>query len=94
MVGDPSDKKCKTKGAETWGLLLFLVDTLRGNTARLDAEATVLADAGQALVELVSIFDEGGARLTPGEIQGCFDAWKRHCSLTETMLELRVPKRH
>ena len=29
MLGTPADQKCKTKGAETWGILLFVISELK-----------------------------------------------------------------
>ena len=56
VVGDPDAKKLKTKGAETWGFLLFLLDKLNANLVRLGpqgpkllATAKVVGRAGAAV---------------------------------------------
>ncbi len=69
MTGTRADKKLKTKGAETWGIVLFLLDELEKFGARLGPEASRLHRAGQALVDMMVIW-----RTTIGEFpntSGC-----------------------
>jgi hypothetical protein len=58
MLGTASAQKCKTKGAETWGLLLFLVHLLARCAGQVGAEGAVLLQAGQALKRMVAIWNE------------------------------------
>lgn len=94
MVGDQTDKKCKTKGAETWGFLRFLVWKMRRCEARLDARGKSLLRAGEALEQMIEVFNHGGTNLGFDQTQRAWDMWKRHCSNTEDIDELHIPKRH
>ena len=93
MLGTAAQPKLKTKGAETYGLMLFLVDTLRANFGRLELGRELL-EAGQCLIDLIAAFDGHGMQMPASSIQRCFDLALRHFSLTESIEELIVPKRH
>jgi len=56
MLGTSADPKLKTKGAETWGFLFFLLDELRRWGAKLGAEVDRLLRAGEALVQMVLLW--------------------------------------
>ena len=53
MLGNKNRRTLKTKGAETWGVLLFIVFTLKRYGAVLGAVCPRLLAAGEALVKLV-----------------------------------------
>ncbi len=56
MVGTHTSKKCKTKAAETWSLLLFLLSELRRFGTRLGSDWRRFLLAGEALEGLVLVW--------------------------------------
>jgi hypothetical protein len=93
-VGDPGDPQCKTKGAETWGFMLFLLDVMHTHLARLPDNARRVMDAGLALKGLMDLFDAAGPRLTSVEIQQAWDFYSRFGALTDDDEDFAMPKRH
>ena len=87
--GDHGNRKLATKGAETWGFLLYLIDKLSKSKFRGD-----LLDAGRSVERIISIWNAGAVNLSVGETQGMFDAWNRFLMLTQGIDELELPKRH
>jgi len=69
MVGTRAEPKCKTKGAETFAMLLFLVQLLGKYANRLSAAGRRLHRAGSALVRLVEIWDSCGRVMQPAARQ-------------------------
>ena len=70
MLGKPSKRKLKTKGAETYGVLVFLIrHAIPRHTRHLAGEARPLLDAGEALYRFVDVCRKGGATLTSSEQQ-------------------------
>ncbi len=55
MVGSFAKPKCKTKGAETWGLLLFLLDEIK-TYSRFITGWQRLYEAGKSLESLVLLW--------------------------------------
>ena len=53
MLGTADDPKIKTKGAETWGVFLFLISELRIRHSMVGAEAERLIHAGDMLEKIV-----------------------------------------
>jgi hypothetical protein len=53
MIGTRTRPRCKTKGAETWGLLLFFLSELRRFGAAAGDDGRRLRQAGEALEMLV-----------------------------------------
>ena len=49
MLGNPNDQRLKTKGAETWGVALFLLSELRERGHFLGADGDRLIHAGEML---------------------------------------------
>jgi len=90
MTGEAGDPKFKFKGAETWGLTLFLVDMLDRYGDALGPDASRLLAAGQAVRDMCLIFDTSGRML--GEAALVWDLYKRFCALTPECGHL--PKRH
>ena len=94
LLGDPSDKKLRTKGAETWGFLLYLLDTLETKLAVAGPGAAALLKAGRALEAMVCVWSSAGPVLTREELQLSYDHWKRFLVLTADMDECLIPKKH
>ena len=96
MLGSNSDRKLKTKGAETWGVLLFIEHILsdEGRRARVGANADELLEATQCLIQMVHIMNACGINMAQEQIEMMLGAWKRSLSLTEDVQELQTPKRH
>ena len=96
MLGSISDRKLKTKGAETWGVLLFIEHILsdEGRRARVGANADELLEATQCLIQMVHIMNACGINMAQEQIEMMLGAWKRFLSLTEDVQELQTPKRH
>jgi hypothetical protein len=53
MIGEANDQKLKTKGAETWGVCLFLISELESKHAYIGIEGTRLLHAGHLLEQIV-----------------------------------------
>ena len=68
MLGSRASPKLKLKGAETWGMMLFLVDRLGLFSARLGQTGRRLKAAGDALVHMVDIWKAHG-RVLPSVAQ-------------------------
>jgi len=60
MVGTRNDPRCKTKGAETFGMTVFLTGLLLKYAALLGADGKRLQRAGSALLRMVEIWAESG----------------------------------
>ena len=55
MLGTSNEPVLKTKGAETWGLVLFGVDALEAHAGQVGPSCDDLRDAGRCLVEFIEI---------------------------------------
>ena len=55
MVGPPSSAKMKLSGAETWGVVLFLIDALDKYAGYLGTTAGPLREAGLHLVHIIEV---------------------------------------
>jgi hypothetical protein len=53
MLGEPNDQKLKTKGAETWGICVFLIAELEQKKEFLGDDGTRLLHAGHQLEQMV-----------------------------------------
>ena len=94
-IGSNTERACKTKAAETWGLMLFLLDVIEGNLPRLPDWAPRFARAGRHLERMIIIFRDAGVHMTTSEIQECWDCYKQYLSLTNEDDDLqKIPKRH
>jgi hypothetical protein len=60
MIGSSGEKKCKTKGAETYGLMLFLIHLLDRNGHSLGERGARYLAAGIALRRVTEIWKENG----------------------------------
>ena len=94
MVGTATDRKLKTKGAETYGVLLFLLDITMKAVNMIGPQGQVFLDAGACLARLVEIWSQNGVRLPEAAINECFYVYSKYCSLTQYMDDLFQPKRH
>ena len=95
MVGTIGDKTCKSKGAETWGLLLFLVDQLETYNC---PKKVLLLDAGKSLVRLVGLFSGLGWKVPQNTIRDAFEQWNRFLALLNSdpdlLADVDLPKKH
>ena len=94
MLGDAGEQRLKTKGAETWGLLLFLADELKIHRARLGDEGDRLLAAAQGLIGMATVWDKGGVRLSVDEQKACWRHYTAFLDATQIYDELLLPKRH
>ena len=62
MIGTREDKKCKTKGHETWSLMLFLLDEL-ARYPKVPDQGRLLR-AGRALEEMINVWKVSEWRMT------------------------------
>eukprot|EP00969_Alexandrium_andersonii_P165985 7334493-Alexandrium_andersonii.AAC.1 len=70
MLGIPGEKKLlKTKGGETYGLLLFVADAYRKYSDRLGAKGARIVEAADMLCRFMSVCHEAGEVMQPMEIQ-------------------------
>ena len=69
MAGKRSAPACKLKAAETFGMLIFLLDMLTAHAARLGTDAPRLLAAGQALLEMVRIWQRNGDEIPVDDLQ-------------------------
>ena len=69
IFGEPSQRKCKTKAAETWGLANFWVALLREEGPRLGADASRLLESGECLVAMCRLFDNSGVDMREGDMR-------------------------
>ena len=94
MLGDPSDTQLKTKGADTWDVLLFTAATLAANQDRLPAAASRLLEAARACIGMVDVVSRTGGHMPPVATRSSRELYERRLALTDVMPELAVPKRH
>jgi hypothetical protein len=69
MVGSNTKRKCKTKAAETWSLLLFLLDELRRFTGSAGNDWQRLLKAGVNLEAMVVLWRGSSWKMSPPSIQ-------------------------
>ena len=78
MVGTQDAPLCKTKGAETYGLLRFLVWYMGKLSARLGEHGTGIQRASLALAEIVNVWKQAGHALTTRDTNRVFDLYSEH----------------
>jgi hypothetical protein len=69
MIGKPLARRCKTKGAETWGFMLFLISVLTRSSAFFGAGGAAYLTAGRHLKRVVDIWHEHGTNVPPSAVQ-------------------------
>ena len=92
VVGTTPDSAVKTKGAETWGLLLFLVDRWAGRDLA-SGDAALLTGAG-ALVRMMMIWKRSGRSLQTSDVQASFDYFNELFAATLDFDDLDLTKKH
>lgn len=60
MLGEPSDHKLKTKGAETWGIALFLLSELQSMSHRIPVDGQRMIAAGEQLIGVIRMWKSHG----------------------------------
>ena len=95
-IGTHADPACKTKGAETYGLFLFLMDILSTSMGLVPdpGKADLLLRGGRALDEMLQIFRAADFRLTADEQTRAWNAYLRFLRLTQGIPDMDAPKRH
>ena len=95
-VGTSSDRQLRTKGAETWGVLLWLIDFLSepNNSNRVGPDAGWLLEAAAMLERIVRTMQRNGVVVPTTDVEAMVAAWKRFAALTAGCADLRTPKRH
>ena len=88
-----TNRRLRTKAAQTWGMCLFLVSKLRSCAHMLPQGGRLLL-AGEALVDLVHLWESAGRVLTPAQQQAALDLWKGHMRHTKHEERVKTPKRH
>ena len=77
--------------------MLFLLDTIENNVARLPPSAGRYARAGRHLERMIRVLNGAGLRLTIMEQMECWDNYKQFLALTDIDdddMDQRMPKRH
>jgi hypothetical protein len=93
MVGTQAAPQCKTKAAETFGLMLFLINQLQTHRARLSDESAMLLEAGECLATITNIWNTHGKQIPDDAIQLCFNNYSRYMLLMAPY-HINVPKNH
>lgn len=92
MLGTPNNRNLKAKAAQTWGLLLFLLDSLLKYDGRVENGA-YLREAGCELEGIVRHFRALGWSVPWRDHQQLVERYKRHLAIMEPLLDA-APKHH
>ncbi len=93
MVGTKHAPRCKTKGAETLGMALFLTGMLRTYAVRLGTAGKRLERAGSSLLRIVEIWDSSGRVMDTAARQSAFEQYQTHMACMEPE-DAYTPKHH
>ena len=93
MVGTNNDPKLKVKAAECWGIMLFLINELRRLEHRAGPDWAALLQAGEALVQMVDIWQNCGINISMDAQRAAFGHYNRHMILM-AVFDIFVPKHH
>ena len=94
-VGKTDERKLATKGSETYGLLIWMIDLTETAGHLLSERAHRFCDAGRLLTRIVEIWRVSPARMGEADIQECWGCWMTYCKLVDGEEELRgQPKKH
>ena len=95
-LGTKPDPALKAKGAETWGLLLFLLDLLDQVQEHIQdrQRAKRLLRAGRALEELHVSWRNASMRMSATEQAKSWHAYNKFINATKSEPECEIPKRH
>ena len=94
VFGTSRESALKTKGAETWSLVLFLIDFVGSRAGALDRRIRDLLTGARALVRLLQLWKQCGVTLSRDEVAASFDCWNEFLSATRAWDELKIPKKH
>ena len=95
MMGEFGGKKLKVKGAEPWGVLLFLVHAGNAVARRLSPEAKQFVESGQCLIGLVTCFAtnaRNGPAMPTDQIDLWYSFYSRYLFLTKDVPYVIFPK--
>ena len=92
MIGTRDDPKLNPKGAETWSLLLYLVDKLQTHRPHLGDDAGRYIRAGEALISMVQIWNDHEDIPVVAQ-QRAFEHYCHHMAAMEPD-ETYTPKHH
>ena len=92
LTGSLGHRTLRTKGAQTFGLLRFLVEELRA--FRTNALFQRYADAAESLVLLVEHWASCGAQLSASQIERSWELFLRFSALTADFDDQLISKRH
>lgn len=93
MIGSRTAPVLKTKAAETWGLLLFMVHVLDLYGQRLGSDCRRLLTAGRDLETIVRIFKGHGWTIPARRLDDAMAAYRRHLTLMSPF-GVFTPKHH
>ena len=68
MVGTVQKKSLKLGAAETWGMMLFIVDTMSHYRLRLSHEGMTLLTAGESLIRFHDMLRTNGPNLSDAAV--------------------------
>ena len=95
ICGTHEDRKLATKGAETFGFLLYLIDLTDRLEARLPLSVRGLREAGKCQLRIVEAWQGAPARMSEEDQRTCCAAWVEYCEKVRTYPELHEqPKKH
>ena len=69
MVGTRDGPKLKTKGGETFGILIFVLELLDRYKAKLDHDGIRLQRAGKAMLNIIRVWQSASRRMKTSEVQ-------------------------
>ena len=92
-IGSKTKPALKTKGAETWTLMLFLLDQFKKHEGRLGREGKDIFDAGDQLRKMNEIFHASGPVVSKDDQRSVFEFYSRHMALMKAY-EVFTPKHH
>jgi hypothetical protein len=94
MIGKRNDQKLKTKGAETWGVCLFLIEEIKVRGNVLDAEERMrLQQAGDHLEHIVRIWKTSNWTMDREQATQVMNHYKIYARLMRPF-EIFTPKHH
>jgi hypothetical protein len=70
MVGTTDQLKLSLSGAETWGVLLYLVEKMETSAAALGADGRDLCTAGKCCVRFIELLRESPYVVPDAVLQG------------------------
>ena len=72
-VGEVADQKLKSKGAETYALLLYCIHALERDHERLGADVVPLLETCECMSRIIDIFNASGANIPPADQRRCYE---------------------